>query len=69
MMHRRDKSRNLGFRVHLFVFVLSMLIQTAINVWLGPPYWVLWVLPGWGVGLAAHWWFLMGPGARRSGTI
>jgi hypothetical protein len=57
--------KRLGFQVHAFVFVLAMLLQVAINLWTGPPYWALWVLPAWGIGLLSHWWFVLGPGVRR----
>ena len=29
----------------------------VLNLILGEPYWFWWVLLGWGIGLAAHWWF------------
>ena len=57
--------KRLGFQIHALVFVLAMLLQVAINVWTGPPYWALWVLLGWGIGLLSHWWFVLGPGVRR----
>lgn len=40
-----------------------MALLFVINLSTGSPYWVLWVLLGWGVGLLAHWWFILGPGA------
>ncbi len=55
--------QKLGFRIHAIVFVLSLALLVAINLWIGPPYWVLWVLLGWGMGLLSHWWFGVGPGA------
>lgn len=58
--------RRLGVHIHAFVFVVAMLLQAAINLWTGPPFWVLWVLLGWGAGLLSHWWFVLGPGARRN---
>jgi hypothetical protein len=54
--------RKLGFNIHAFVFVATMVLLAAINLWKGAPYWVLWVLLGWGIGLLAHWWFTLGPG-------
>lgn len=57
--------KKLGFQVHALVFVLAMLLQVAINLWTGPPYWALWVLVGWGIGLLSHWWFVLGRGVRR----
>jgi hypothetical protein len=59
--------RKYGFQIHAFVFVLTMVLLAAINLAKGPPYWVLWTLLGWGIGLASHWWFALGPGADRAG--
>jgi hypothetical protein len=52
-----------GLNIHAFVFVATMILLVAINLWKGEPYWVLWVLLGWGIGLVAHWFFTLGPGA------
>jgi hypothetical protein len=57
--------KKLGVQIHALVFVPAMLLQVAINLWTGPPYWALWVLLGWGIGLLSHWWFVLGPGVRR----
>ena len=57
-----------GFRIHALVFVLTMVLLVGINLWTGAPYWVQWVLPGWGIGLLAHWWFVLGPGTSEAGT-
>ncbi len=51
-----------GFRVHAFVFVAVMVVLAAINLVTGGYLWVLWVLLAWGVGLFAHWFFVLGPG-------
>lgn len=58
----------LGFNIHALVFVLTMVLLTAINLAKGPPYWVLWPLLGWGIGLFAHWWFVRGPGTKLGRT-
>ena len=63
MMHGSKAANRLGFQIHAVSFVLTMVLLVAINVWTGQPYWVLWVLLGWGIGLIAHWWFVLGPGA------
>lgn len=68
MTHGGPAARKLGFHVHAFVFVLTMVLLVAINLWIGSPYWVLWILIGWGIGLLAHWWFTVGPGATKLGT-
>jgi hypothetical protein len=61
-----DEQNRFGFHVHAFSAVMTMLLLVAINLYKGEPYWVLWVLLGWSMALLSHWWFVMGPGARRS---
>lgn len=68
MTHVSQAGKRFGFHVHAFVFVLTMVLLVAINLWTGPPYWVLWVLLGWGMGLLTHWWFALGPGTYKAGT-
>ena len=51
---RRRVAAIKGFYLHLLIFVLVMLGLSAINFAVGGPWWVLWVLLGWGVGLLAH---------------
>jgi hypothetical protein len=43
-----------GFYVHLFVFAMVMAALFIINLAVGGPWWVLWVLLGWGMGVIAH---------------
>src|SRR5882724_10563521 len=43
-----------GFYVHLLVFVLVVAGLFVINLITGEPWWVLWVLAGWGIGVLAH---------------
>ena len=57
--------RQRGFSIHAMVFVPVMLAQIAINYLTGGPAWSLWVLASWGIGLAAHWFFALGPGASH----
>jgi hypothetical protein len=57
--------RQRGFNIHAMVFVPVMLAQIAINYLTGGPAWSLWVLASWGIGLAAHWFFALGPGASH----
>lgn len=45
-----------GVRIHAIVFALTMLVLVIVNLWTGAPYWVLWILLGWGSGLVIHWW-------------
>ena len=68
MTHLSPAQQRRGFNIHAFVFVVTMVVLAAINLWKGAPYWVLWVLLGWGIGLLSHWFFVLGPGADRSET-
>jgi hypothetical protein len=58
--------RELGFRIHALVFVPVILAQLIVNALTGGYAWSLWSLAGWGIGLAAHWFFVLGPGARHN---
>jgi len=49
-----------GFYIHLTVFVLVLAGLFAINAASGGPWWVLWILLGWGIGLVAHAWAVFG---------
>ena len=51
---RRRVAALKGFYIHLSVFVLVLAGLAVVNLLLGPPWWVLWVLLGWGIGVAAH---------------
>ena len=68
MKYATPSERKLGFRIHALVFVPSMALLLVINLLSGSPYWVLWVLLGWGIGLLSHWFFVLGPGAGKTGT-
>jgi len=59
---KRQVARLKGFYIHAAVFVLVMLALIALNVFLGQPYWVAWVLLGWGLGLVGHAIGVFGPG-------
>jgi fatty acid desaturase len=54
MRARRQVSAIKGFYIHFFTFVLVMLGLCAINLAVGRPWWALWVLVGWGIGVLAH---------------
>lgn len=43
-----------------------MIAMAVINVLVGPPWWIVWPALGWSIGLFAHWFFVLGPGAKRS---
>ena len=49
--------KKLGFQIHAFCFAIGTPVLAAIDLWTGPPFWVQWVLIGWGIGLLAHWLF------------
>ncbi|MFZ1101976.1 MAG: 2TM domain-containing protein [Hyphomicrobiaceae bacterium] len=53
-----------GFYVHLFVFALVLGGLTIINAAVGGPWWVLWVLLGWGIGVLAHGLVVLGYTSR-----
>lgn len=56
-----------GFQIHAFVFVATMVLLVIINFTTGGPWWVQWPFIGWGIGLVAHWYFVLGPGADTTG--
>jgi cyanate permease len=44
-----------AFLIHVAVFAAAVLLCAGINLWLAPQkLWFLWVLLGWGIGVAAH---------------
>jgi fatty acid desaturase len=51
---RRRLAALKGFYVHLFVFAAVLAGLALVNLATGPPWWVLWVLLGWGIGILAH---------------
>jgi hypothetical protein len=56
---RRERARRRvaalkGFYVHLTVFVLVMAGLAVVNLLTGRPWWVLWVVFGWGIGVVVH---------------
>ena len=51
------------FYIHGLVFLLVISGLLALNLALGKPYWVLWVLLGWGVGVALHAALVFGGGS------
>ncbi|MDQ0136892.1 putative membrane protein [Neorhizobium galegae] len=55
MKNASPAERQLGLRIHAIAFVPSIIVLVVINLLTGAPYWVLWVLLGWGIGLLAHW--------------
>jgi hypothetical protein len=51
---RRRLAALKGFYIHLFVFAVVLTGLLVINLAAGGPWWVLWVLLGWGLGILAH---------------
>jgi hypothetical protein len=51
---RRRVAALKGFYIHLFVFATVLAGLFIINWAAGGPWWVLWVLLGWGIGILAH---------------
>jgi hypothetical protein len=44
-----------GFLIHLGVYVLVVSLLAALNLYRNPDnLWFIWVLLGWGIGVAAH---------------
>jgi hypothetical protein len=44
-----------GFVIHLSIFVVVVGLLAALNLYRNPQkIWFIWVLAGWGIGLAAH---------------
>jgi hypothetical protein len=43
-----------GFYIHAFVFAIVLAGLFIVNLAAGGPWWVLWVLLGWGIGILAH---------------
>jgi hypothetical protein len=52
-----------AFQIHAFAFVPTLIVLAGLNFYLGPPYWIVWPLLGWSIGLFAHCWFVLGPAA------
>jgi hypothetical protein len=53
-----------GFYVHLFVFALVLAALALVNAAVGGPWWVQWVLLGWGIGILAHGFTVFGQSSR-----
>jgi hypothetical protein len=62
---RRERARRKvvalkGFYIHLFVFLLVNVLLVGVNVATGGPFWALWIILGWGIGVLAHALSVMG---------
>ena len=67
MKNATPAQKKLGFQIHALAFVLGLVVLIVINLMTGPPYWVLWVVLGWGVGLLMHGLFGLKAPAGKSG--
>jgi hypothetical protein len=67
--HLSPTQQKRGFAIHAICAVLGMTAALVINLLVGSPYWVQWVVLGWGIGLLSHWWFVLGPGAGKADSI
>jgi len=54
-----------GFYIHLFVFAVVVAGLFVVNLLVGGPWWVQWVLLDWGAGVAAHGIAVLVHGSRR----
>lgn len=61
---RRHVAALKGFYIHLLMFVAVVLLLAIVNAATGGPWWVLWVLLGWGIGVLAHWLFVFAGSSR-----
>lgn len=44
----------IGFRNHFVVYVAVCALLAALNYYTGEPYWVQYVIAGWGIGIVGH---------------
>jgi fatty acid desaturase len=51
---RRRVAEIKGFYIHLVIFALVVGGLFVVNLLVGGPWWVAWVLFGWGIGVIAH---------------
>jgi 2TM domain len=65
MKNATPEQKKLGFRIHAIAFVPVIAVLFIVNLLTAPPYWIHWVVLGWGAGLFCHWFFVLGPGAPK----
>ncbi len=51
---RRRIAEIKGFYIHALAFALVVSSLAVLNFALGKPYWIVWMLLGWGLGVALH---------------
>jgi hypothetical protein len=47
-------SKRRALKIHAIVFVLVIALLAALDWYTAEPYWIHWVILGWGLGLALH---------------
>ena len=68
MKNATPMQKKIGFRIHAITFVPGIAALVILNLLIGRPYWVQWVVLGWSIGLFSHWFFVLGPGASKTET-
>jgi len=47
--------KRLALWIHAAAFCVGIVVMLIVNLMIGQPYWIHWVVLGWGVGLISHW--------------
>jgi 2TM domain-containing protein len=66
MKHKSQSAKKLGFYIHAAAFIVGIVALTVINLIIGSPYWVLWVLLAWTIGISVHGWCVLRPAASAA---
>ncbi len=51
-------ARRRGLKIHAMAFVVVTALLGAFDWYTAEPYWIHWVVMGWGTGLAMHAWLV-----------
>jgi uncharacterized membrane protein YecN with MAPEG domain len=57
------------FAVHAVIYVVVNIVLVAVWALSGGPFWPIWVIGGWGIGLAAHAYGVYGRGPTSEDKI
>lgn len=68
MKNATPQQKRLGLYIHAIAFAGGMILLLLINLLIGQPYWIVWVLLGWGIGLLSHWLAVRNQITRRIGV-
>lgn len=66
MKHHTEAEKRLGVRIHAIAYAATVLVLIGVNLLTGRPYWIVWVIPPWTIGLLCHWYFAVGRGLRSA---